>query len=83
MNDLELKAFLEEHYTNVRQLDDGTWVCTHDLMFTRSLIIGLNEWGWERRYCYKDRELAVLASQALQSGDDQPLPGYIASRGVA
>lgn len=82
MTDPELKVFLEEQYTNVRQLEDGSWVCTHDLMFTRSLIIGLNEWGWERRYCYEDRSLADEACKALKTGDDQPLPGYVASRGT-
>lgn len=55
--------------------------CTHDLMYTRSLIIGLNEWGWERRYCYEDRPLANKACAALKTGDDEPLPGYVATRG--
>jgi hypothetical protein len=76
-----LLPFLKENgYQNLRVLDDGTIVGTLDLIYTRSLLIGLNEWSWERRYCYEHRELANVAVQLIATGDDEPLPGYVAQR---
>lgn len=80
-DELELIMWLgAQGYRNLRVLEDGTVVGTIDLLFTRSLIVGANHWGWEHRYCYKDRELAVKAAAALKSCDDPPLPGYVAER---
>lgn len=78
----ELRAWLatEGGYQNVRVLEDGTIVGTLELLFTRALVIGLNRWGWERRYCYEDRILANAAVLLLDTGDDEPLPGYVAQR---
>jgi hypothetical protein len=67
-------------YKDVHMLEDGTIICTHDLAFTRSLIVDLDRWGWGHRYCYEDRALATKACAALKTGDDKPLEGYIAER---
>lgn len=78
-NDL-LLWLAENGYNDVRVLEDGTIVGTLELIFTRSVVIGLDRWGWERRYCYDNRELATLACLALRTGDEEPLPGFIAQR---
>lgn len=70
----------EQGYTNLRTLDDGTVVGTIELMFTRALCIGLNRWSWERRYCYESRLLATVAAHAILTGDDEPVPGWVAKR---
>ena len=73
-----LKA--EEHYQNLRVLDDGTIIGTGSLMFTTALYIGLNLTGWERRYCYKDEKALQRSLNELKTGDDEPT-GWIARRG--
>jgi hypothetical protein len=77
----ELAGWLAQNgYDNVRVLADGTIVGTTRLLFTTGLCVGLDRWGWERRYCYEDRQLAAKACEAMQSGDDEPLPGWVARR---
>lgn len=77
-HDEKLKAFLEKNgYYNVRILPDGI-VCTFDFIFTRAVIINPNWTGYEKRYCYEKRELAVKMCDEMQSVDDPPLPGYTA-----
>lgn len=67
-------------YSNLRVLPDDTIVGTHDLIYTRGLCIGLDAWGYEDRYCYPDRQRATEACNALTSGDDKPIEGYVAER---
>ena len=79
-----LIAFLASNgYENVRALHNGTIVGTCDLMFTRSVCVGLNWDSWEARYCYEDRALATRAALAMSTDDEPPLAGYIATRGNA
>lgn len=78
----EQKLFTElaNDYQNLRLLDDGTIIGTYRLLYTHALYIGLNTWGWERRYCYPTEHLAIEACKNLVSGDTEPIKGYIASR---
>lgn len=80
MSDDLLTWLADNGYQSLRTLEDGTIVGTLELVFTRSVVIGLDRWGWERRYCYEDRPLATLACAALQTGDDIPLSGFVAER---
>lgn len=78
----ELLSYLAtEGYFNLRVLDDGTIIGNLDLLYTRSLVIDLDRVGWGKRYCYENRAQAVSACKAMSSGDDEPLAGYVASRG--
>lgn len=80
--DCKLTMFLIENgYKNLRTLEDGTIVGTLDLLYTRSLVVDLTQEGWGKRYCYENRGKAVSACKAMLSGDDEPLAGYVASRG--
>ena len=82
MDGQELIDYLKaQGYESLRCLAGGCVVGTVDLLYTRGLCIGLNEHSWERRYCYEDRGLATNACNALSSEDDEPLPGYVATRG--
>ena len=76
----QILATLKTEYQNVRVLEDGTIVGTSKLLFTTALYIGLNEWGWERRYCYQDLDALYESLKALRTVDDEP-HGYIAKRG--
>ena len=80
----ELLAFLKDNgYQDLRVLGDGCIVGTIDLMYTRGLVLGLDNTGWGYRFCYPDRDQASRASRALVSEDDAPLPGYVAARHAA
>ena len=67
-------------YKDVRMLDDGTIVGTVDLLYTRGVMTDMDLNGYGHRYCYEDRKLATIAARALVTGDDKPIPGYIAER---
>lgn len=70
----------EDHYRNLKVLEDGTIIGTGELMFTTALYIGLNMTGWERRYCYQDKDALQRSLDELKTGDDEPT-GWIARRG--
>lgn len=67
-------------YEHLRELPDGTIVGIGTLFFTTALYVDLNEYGWERRFCFKDREKAIEELKKLQSCEDLP-EGWIARRG--
>lgn len=66
-------------YTHVRQLEDGTIIGVGELMFTRAIYWDLDLCGFARRFCYKDRDLALAEYEKAQSGDVLPT-GWIATR---
>ena len=70
---------VEQGYSNIRFLPNGV-VGLIRLLYTTGLCIGLNDVGWEERYCYPNRELAIGACNALHDMDDEPLIGYVAKR---
>jgi len=77
----ELIKFLEtQNYHNLRVLEDGCIVGTMELMFTRAIFIGLARYGWEKRFCFDNKDLALTELAKLQTEDDEPT-GYIARRG--
>lgn len=77
-----LEDLEQDGYFDLRVLEDGSVVGLGRLMFTTALYIGLNEISWERRYCYEDAGLAKAALMGLVTGDDFPLEGYVAKRGI-
>jgi hypothetical protein len=78
-NEKLINELSEQGYENLRALDDGTVVGTIELMFTRAIFIGLNFQSWEKRFCFKDRDLALTELNKLVLGDDEPV-GYVARR---
>jgi hypothetical protein len=85
MSNHEDAEILAEHvrkmgdYLDVRVLPDGSVAAVGNLLTTRALFLGCSAWGWERRFCFSDRTLALLRFQELQSENDIP-EGFIASR---
>lgn len=80
----EIRKFLEDKngYFNVRFISGGV-IGLRQLMYTTALFMGMDEYGYERRYCYESRELAIQACNAIVDIDDKPLEGYVAKRGTA
>lgn len=75
----DLLADLSGQYELLRVLPDGCIVGLHRLMYTTAIYIDLNQWGFERRYCFDNRTLALQRFAELQSADDEPA-GYTARR---
>jgi hypothetical protein len=67
-------------YEHLRELPDGTIAGIGRLMFTTALYIDLNEWGWERRFCFTERGKALEELAKLNSCEDLP-EGWVARRG--
>ena len=68
------------NYLVVDFLNDGTIIGMGDLMFTRAIYIDMDLYGWDKRFCFEDRDLAVDEYAKLKTGDDEP-KGYVARRG--
>lgn len=82
MNDArELVRWLrdENGFLDVRELPDGSVAAVGDLYSTRAIYLGMTRNGWERRFCFADRMLALVEYSKLQSEDDEPT-GWIARR---
>lgn len=75
----EFRAMLERDYMYVRLLPDGVWIGLIDLLYTTALCVGLDQYGYERRYCYEEGRLALAELEKMQSGGDVPR-GWIAAR---
>jgi len=79
-HNLTKRMLLDYGYDNVRQLDDGTWIGTQELFTTTALFIGLDETGWNKRYCYDDIDKLFDSYLTMNSIADVPR-GWIAMRG--
>ncbi len=79
-SDVQLLEELRKDYRDVRILSDGSIAALHDLLYTRAIMTGCTRYGFERRFCFQDKALAVQRFQELQSEDDVP-EGHIARRG--
>ena len=66
-------------YDLIRVLEDGTIIGLGQLAFTTALYWDLNLQGFERRYCFKDPALALIAYTKATNGDEVP-EGWIAIR---
>lgn len=79
-NTEDLLEFLtSEGYKHARVLEDGTVVACSELLYTRALYVGLTYTGWDKRYCFEDRERAVVELAKLKDQDSVP-EGWIAQR---
>ena len=47
-------------YAFPRQLEDGRWIALLGMVYTRSLVVGINDDGYKERYCYGTTDEAVI-----------------------
>ena len=66
-------------YLDVRTLEDGTVIGLGELAFTRAIYFDMDLAGWGRRFCYEDRQLAVIEYAKIVNGNTEP-QGFIAQR---
>jgi hypothetical protein len=76
----EIIAKIEPEYLAVRELEDGSIAAVGELLYTRAIFLGCDEYGFSRRFCFQNRTLALLRFAELRTEDDVP-QGAIARRG--
>jgi hypothetical protein len=60
-------------YAVVRRLPDGSIAGLMPLLTTLAICLGVTRTcAYERRFCFRDRELAAIRYTELQSEDDTP-----------
>ena len=72
-------ALKKEYPLGVRVLPDGSVAALVDLLTTRSIMLGCDEWNWKRRFCFANRRLADEWFQKIERWDQVPT-GYVARR---
>lgn len=75
----QLVEWLAQDYQRVRVLPDGSIACLGRLMYTTAIFLGVDRYGWSRRFCFKDHGLAARRFEELEGEDSEPA-GYIARR---
>jgi hypothetical protein len=75
----EIGSDVQMGYLMVRVLPDNSIAALGELLFTRAIYLGVDRLGWERRFCFENRDLALKRFLALNSEDDEP-EGYTARR---
>lgn len=69
-----LIEWLAEHpdkYEQIAVKGEAGICCLHRFMFTWAILAGMNNWGYEDRWCYPDRDKA-LAAYAAWDGCGEP-----------
>jgi hypothetical protein len=81
MNDLHLIEFFKANgYENVTKINNK-WCGLIRLAFTSGLVVGLNQYGYERRYCFHTWSEA-LESLLVWDGIDHPSGNWIKCKGT-
>ncbi len=65
-------SMMQEGYFPVRKLPTGKWVGCFQMNYTGALIIGLDESGYEKRYCYASIYGAMAAALTWDGLGDPP-----------
>ena len=68
-------------YRKVRLLEDGTWVGIATQIYTSGLCVGLDEFGYEFRYCYERYNDALNGLCSMNKKDDMPEGPWIKRKG--
>ncbi len=77
----EFTAWLrgEACYLGAQRLPDGSYAALVRLITTAAIALDVDQWGWGRRFCYRDMSECLAAWAALTSRHDEPT-GWIARR---
>jgi hypothetical protein len=68
MTDLELER---EGYKNIKHFDNGDTAAIMPLLYTTAIVAGINDCGYDDRWCYKTEKAAVDALNAWD-GEGEP-----------
>lgn len=59
-------------YQFPRRLPNGEWIALYRFLFTWGIILGLDEIGYKRRFCYKNINDALNAVANWNGENDPP-----------
>lgn len=74
------KQMREEGYVYVHRLPNGKWVGYSQMLLTGGLFVGLDDSGYEKRYCYETLKEAIVAS-LIWDGEGDPPGNWIKEKG--
>lgn len=82
LSEEQLEEFrIQNDYRAIRKLPDGSYAILQDLMFTRAILLGADQYtACHTRYCFEGRAWADREFSLLESETDEP-EGYTAKRG--
>jgi hypothetical protein len=69
-----ISHFYSLGYHVVKKMPDGSWIGVMPMLFTTGLFVGLDEKGYDRRYCYANSMDAMEALLRWDGVDDPPGP---------
>lgn len=61
-------------YVAPRRLDDGRWVALLKMLFTTGLFVGIDQSGYQTRFCYEHMSDAIAALIEWDGIGDPPGP---------
>jgi hypothetical protein len=73
MSDVQ-KILEESGYMCVRQINNGEWIGVSIQIYTCGLCVGLDEFGYKRRYCYEKLKDALVAAEVYEGEGDPDGP---------
>lgn len=77
--DLEAKL-KEEGYSCLQRRDDGKWYGLKRMMYTTGIFVGLDDFFYEYRYCYRHQIEAAVAIHSW-NGHGHPPGNWIVCKG--
>lgn len=72
---------VEEGYTHLRQIPGRKYCGLHRMLFTWGLFYGMDQAGYQARYCYPDLRTAIDAINEWDGVNDPPGP-WIKHKGL-
>lgn len=67
-------------YRHVKQMKNEEWIGILSQFFTHALCVGLDEFGYKRRYCYEFSMQAIIAAKEYE-GENDPSGPWIKVKG--
>lgn len=81
MTDIEMVRFLKENgYEQIIKINQK-WCALHRFAFTVGLVVGIDKFGYERRYCF-DKWSDALESLQIWLGFGHPSGNWIKCKGT-
>jgi hypothetical protein len=83
MNSISSKInfLIEQGYTDLRVLPDGRIIGISKFMYTYGLMVNLNEYGYDERFCYTDYPTAIAAVNTWDGCGDPPY-NWVKAKGL-
>lgn len=68
------EQLIRKGYEGVRKTLSGQWLGVMSFIYTSALCVGLDEHGYERKYCYEKKRDALMACEIFDGLGDPTGP---------